>query len=575
MNKICVNCGPHDASVTILKDDKIIAHIQEERHTNITHDGSPIVSLTKVKDYIDKFDFVSFTHLFSQYIDPLPYMRTLQFMGGLDEKVHEIVEHGELLHNHHDYHAMCGFAGSGFEDAVVVIIDGAGSTFDYGKENQTTYNISLSKFDIIEKYIVGDGSVVDDSRPSYVKPITNIGAGYCYTAITECIGFGALECGKTMGLAPYGEDDSRIPELLSIDSGGNKSFTLGQNPRWPWMGDIYAIFNDSLLWQDPGKWEGKIKKVLGISDEEIEKDPKKYFKNIAYRIQTDYEKYLITTCERALSLSKSKNLVLSGGCALNCVANYKLLKSLPDDINLFIDPVSDDSGVSIGGLLHEGGITPQKLGIGFNQKYKWKDLYLGGQLQYEYELLEGENETDVVSKDVAELLIEGNIVAIAQGRSEIGPRALGNRSILFDPRVKNGKDIVNTVKKREFFRPFAGTVLLEHARDWFDMDRLEESPFMSYAIDVLPEKQDLIPSIVHFGTCRIQTVTRQQNKHYYDLISDFYKQTDVPILFNTSFNLSGDTIAETIDDALSTLRRSKIEYLYLPEINKLVYIPNK
>ena len=566
MNKVCVNCGPHDASVTILKDDKIIAHIQEERHTNITHDGSPMVSLTKVKDYIDKFDSISFTHLFSHYIDPLPYMRTLQFMGGLDQRVNEIIDHGEMLHNHHDYHAMCGFVGSGFEDAVVVVIDGAGSTFDYGKENQTTYDISLSKFDIIEKYIVGDGSIVDDSRPSYVKPITNIGAGYCYTAITQCIGFGALECGKTMGLAPYGEDDSRIPELLSIDSGGNKSFILGQNQRWHWMGDIYAVFNDSLLWEDPDKWKGKAKKVLGIPDEEIEKDHKKYFMNIAYRIQTDYEKYLITTCERALSLSKSKNLVLSGGCALNCLANYKLLKVLPDDINLFIDPVSDDSGVSIGGVV---------LNETNNTKYKWKDLYLGGQLQYEYELLEGESETAVVSKDIVELLIEGNIVAIAQGRSEIGPRALGNRSILFDPRVRDGKDIVNTVKNREFFRPFAGTVLLEHARDWFDMDRLEESPFMSYAIDVLPEKQDLIPSIVHFGTCRIQTVTREQNKHYYDLISEFYKETGVPILFNTSFNLAGDTIAETIDDCLGTLRSSRIEYLYLPEINKLVYIPNK
>ena len=277
MNKICVNCGPHDASVTILKDDKIIAHILEERHTNITHDGAPMLSLTKVKDYIKKFDFVSFTHLFSHYIDLLPYMRTLQYMGGLDEKVNNIIDDGEMLHKHHDYHAMCGFVGSGFEDAVVVVIDGAGSTFDYGKENQTTYDISLSKFNILEKYIVGDGSIVDASRPSYVKPITNIGAGYCYTAVTECIGFGALECGKTMGLAPYGEDDSRISELLSIDSGGNESFTLGQNPRWPWMGDVYAIFNDSLLWQDPDKWKGKIKKVLGISDEEIEEDPKKYF----------------------------------------------------------------------------------------------------------------------------------------------------------------------------------------------------------------------------------------------------------------------------------------------------------
>ena len=205
-----------------------------------------------------------------------------------------------------------------------------------------------------------------------------------------------------------------------------------------------------------------------------------------------------------------------------------------------------------------------------------KNLYKGRSLQYEYELLEDENEYEASLKDIANLISKGNIVAIAQGRSEIGPRALGNRSILFDPRIKNGKDIVNRVKKREHFRPFAGTILLEHARDWFDMDRLEESPFMSYAIDVLPDKIDIIPSIVHEdGTCRIQTVTREQNKNYYDLIFEFYKLTGVPILFNTSFNLAGDTMVDTIEDGLMTLRNSELEYMYLPDIDTLIRIPNK
>ena len=135
---------------------------------------------------------------------------------------------------------------------------------------------------------------------------------------------------------------------------------------------------------------------------------------------------------------------------------------------------------------------------------------------------------------------------------------------------------MNRVKKREYFRPFAGTVLLEYARDWFDMDRLEESPFMMYAVDVLPEKRDLIPSIVHVdGTCRIQTVTREQNKHYYDLILEFYKLTGIPILFNTSFNLAGDTMVDTIEDGLWTLRNSEIEYMYLPELNSLINIQSK
>ena len=267
-------------------------------------------------------------------------------------------------------------------------------------------------------------------------------------------------------------------------------------------------------------------------------------------------------------MSKSKNLILTGGCALNCVANYKLLKELPDDINLYVDPTCDDSSVSIGGAYHT---YHQK---NPNTSFKLKNLYKGRPLQYEYELLDGEDEYEANPKDIAKLITKGNIVAIAQGRSEIGPRALGNRSILFDPRIKNGKDIVNRVKKREPFRPFAGTVLLEHARNWFDMNRLKESPFMTYAIDVLPEKKDLIPSIVHAdGTCRIQTLTREQNKNYYDLISEFYKLTRVPILFNTSFNLAGDTMVEYMDDALYTIRQSDIPYMYLPEIGKIINSP--
>ena len=179
-------------------------------------------------------------------------------------------------------------------------------------------------------------------------------------------------------------------------------------------------------------------------------------------------------------------------------------------------------------------------------------------------------------KEDAELISNGNIVAIAQGKSESTQRALGNRSILFDPRNKRGKEIINTVKKRESWRPFAGTVLLEYAKEWFDMDKLEESPFMMYAVDVLPDKKKEIPSITHVdGTCRVQTVTEEQNPSYYKLIDEFYKLTGVPILFNTSFNLAGDTIVETISDALNTLRESKIEYLFLPELNRLVKVSNE
>lgn len=172
----------------------------------------------------------------------------------------------------------------------------------------------------------------------------------------------------------------------------------------------------------------------------------------------------------------------------------------------------------------------------------------------------------ITSKEKAiEKILEQEIVALFQDSSEYGPRALGNRSLLFDPRNKDGKDIVNTIKKREWYRPFAGTVLLEHANDWFEMGRIKESAYMSYAIPVKEEKKEIIPCITHVdGTCRIQTLTREQNKNYYDLIELFFKKTNVPILFNTSFNLAGEALVETQEDALDTLERSNINYLYLP-----------
>ena len=164
------------------------------------------------------------------------------------------------------------------------------------------------------------------------------------------------------------------------------------------------------------------------------------------------------------------------------------------------------------------------------------------------------------------LINEEQIVAIFQNHSEWGPRALGNRSIMFDPRHPNAKNIVNAVKKREYYRPFACTVMLEHANDYFEMLQLPESPWMSFAIQCKPKALKDIPTLVHAdNTCRIQTVTEEQNKNYYNLIKGFYERTGVPIIFNTSFNLGGEAICETIYDAIDTCNRSMINHLYVPE----------
>lgn len=173
--------------------------------------------------------------------------------------------------------------------------------------------------------------------------------------------------------------------------------------------------------------------------------------------------------------------------------------------------------------------------------------------------------------DVAKLLVDRKIVAIFQGRSETGPRALGNRSMLYTPLDPNGKDHVNGVKGREYFRPLAASMLLEHANEWFDMIGIEESPYMTFSFTCKEEKKELIPCVIHVdGSCRIQTVTKDQNLHYYNLIKAFGDLTGVPIILNTSLNLANEPLVETIDDAFKTFAHSKIDYLYLPELELLV-----
>jgi carbamoyltransferase len=177
-------------------------------------------------------------------------------------------------------------------------------------------------------------------------------------------------------------------------------------------------------------------------------------------------------------------------------------------------------------------------------------------------------------EEVLDLIIEQKqIVGIWQNESEWGPRALGNRSILFDPTNVNAKGIVNAVKRREDYRPFACTVLLEHAHEYFEMLQLPESPYMSFAVECKKKALREIPSLVHAdNTCRMQTVTEEQNKNYYNLIKGFGERTGTPILFNTSFNLGGEAIVESLFDAIDTCNRSEINHLYVPE-DQNVYIP--
>ena len=178
---------------------------------------------------------------------------------------------------------------------------------------------------------------------------------------------------------------------------------------------------------------------------------------------------------------------------------------------------------------------------------------------------------DCTIGDIASKLIDKEIGAIFQGKLELGPRALGNRSIIADPRMKDGKDRVNVIKNREWYRPFACSILEEHAHEWFKMGQLRSSPWMSYAIPVKEDKWKQIPAVVHEdGTCRLQTVNRKQNSLYYDLISEFYKQTNIPLILNTSFNLAGLPIVFNPAKAIDVFLDSQLKFVYFPEIKKVI-----
>jgi carbamoyltransferase len=196
---------------------------------------------------------------------------------------------------------------------------------------------------------------------------------------------------------------------------------------------------------------------------------------------------------------------------------------------------------------------------------KQKSIYYGFKYNYTLEDLKDYDYIKCNDTDVVKEILDQKVVALYQGQSEQGPRALGNRSIIFDPRNKDGKDIVNKIKKREWFRPFAGTILKEYANEYFDID---ESPFMMYAVDV---KSKELPCITHVdNTCRVQTLDEEINPVFYNMIKEFHKETGVPVLLNTSFNVDGDPIVETLEDAIETFNKSALDVLYLPDLGVML-----
>lgn len=558
---VIVSCARgHNASTTLMVDGEIVFYLEEERLSRFKYDGSPLMGLLKVFDYVDHIDHlvVCHTHRHGPVLDWCGDDLYQGLIRKIARKRFDFETHF-IDTIHHEMHAACGFYNSGFETAACVIADGAGSFLQMDGVNDTFYEFETifkasypQNFEIVYKHLGTKAAIGCHETQPGVFATEYPGHTKMYEAVTEYCGFPAIEAGKLMGLAPYGSPNPELPPFFSGEW-GNRELII---PTYPNAARInttrFPILANDVKNHKKGEYT------------QIQKD-------MAYAIQEATENRMVQLIQKAYEETGETNIVVCGGYGLNCVANYKYWQAFPD-LNIYCEPISHDGGTSIGGA-----------------KYLWNQLtdntepstqasvYYGPQYDPDFYMdeLDGYEVSDTSYDDVAALIREGNIVTIFQGRSEGGPRALGNRSILFDPTVPNGKEIVNTVKRREWFRPFACSIKKEAVHEWFDLAGREETPHMMYAVKCLDGVEEKIPSVIHVdGTCRIQTVTPEQNEHYYNLINAFEKVSEVPILFNTSFNLGGDPLVETIEDALKTLRTSDIEYMYLPEIQKLVYVPN-
>jgi carbamoyltransferase len=525
-----IHAGKHNSSLCLLENNEIRLFVEEERLSRIKYDSEPIKCMSEVSKFTTNIDNLIVTHC-----------NNLNYITHLLKKNKVNVQTSAVVRNdiHHLSHAASAFYGSGFDEAVCVVFDGRGSELQvsnglFAAETLSIYKASYpATFTPLFKRLTFDPSRFEnftDATVNYecevvLTPHADIGA--MYQAVANLQGFNNLDCGKTMGLAAYGNPNPKIPPL-----------TVGETEE----SNLNVFTKDN--------------KINTRLYPELQTDIRNSIQaDLASAVQKATQHKALNYIKKAIAESNCKNVVISGGYALNIVSNKYYKDQLPE-IKLFVDPLSSDGGLSFGSskLLYHSSTQD-------TTKYQHQTLYLGPPRN-----IEKVQKVNVTAEQVAKLLTKGKTIAIYQGRSEAGARALGNRSIVFNPTLKNGKELINKIKNREWFRPFAGTVLQEHSLEWFDLDF---NPFMT--LNAQCKKPSDLAAIVHEdGTCRVQTLSRCQNKNFYNLIHAFYELTGVPVLGNTSLNVNGEPIVETLEEAYTALRCTDLDYLYLPETADLI-----
>lgn len=572
MNIIGVNAFHGDSSACLFVDGVMTAAAEEERFTRIKHwAGFPKQSIQFCLDSNDlslnQIDVIAIN------TDPrAARFKKLQFaLSGktsvslIKEKLKVRKKRASLQSHlaqsfpnqnfqgkieyveHHQAHLASAFNVSPFENAVAISIDGFG---DFASA----------------AWGVGEQNTIDLKRRVYFPH----SLGIFYQALTQYLGFPNYgDEYKVMGLAPYGSAkySAEMDQLIQAKSAGTFELNLPYFQHhtnaigYEWEGgspQISQLFSDRLV------------DLLGPV--RTNKDPlEQRHKDIAHSIQDAYERTLFSVLNEVHTLHPTNNLTIAGGCGMNSVANGKIHLHTPFN-NIYVQSAAGDAGGAIGAAIVAG----QRHAVA--SKFDMKHAYWGPEfddqttkavLQFALPELEKQNcdvlydqDLTTLTDQVSDLIIQGKVIGWFQGAMEWGPRALGNRSILGDPRRQDMQDILNIkIKRRESFRPFAPSVMREHVNEWFESDA--DVPFMMKVFQIKQHQRTKIPAVTHVdGSGRLQTVTDQSNHSYYQLISAFHKKTGVPMLLNTSFNENEPVVCKP-QEALDCFLRTNIDVLVL------------
>jgi len=509
---------------------------RDSERTNVTTQEDMFITrpYSPILGKVDEFILTGYNVVGVHQVENYLYYKNILPYG---KKVHEFYA------PHHLAHAYKSYVDSGFKKARVFVVDGRGSNWYLSDktgayETSSVYDVSETAIKCIYKKVWSKDNKPKDTTVDFkYHPLQG------YDSVLNELG--------SPGYSPAAVDKNTKFEISSkLDLGRfytliSEHFGFKEGDEGKFMG-----------YQSSGKFDKKIYNLLkdGATGEKIKNLPLNH--NVAHTAQIYFE----IGYAQLVKQFECENMVFTGGTALNVINNYKLEKKFKNN-NLWFDPLCGDAGNSI-------GMARAFLRQSYNSKVRpLKNLYISSTPAYKIRIGETETITTVDLKDVMSLLEKGEVVALFQGKSEAGPRALGNRSLLLDPTLPKGKDIMNSIKKRESFRPFACSIIEEEANKWFKMEGIKKSPYMMHAFQAKKIAIQKTPAIVHVdNTCRVQTVTENENEILYKILQLF----KVPLIMNTSLNLAGDPINETLEDVLLTMRNSSLKYIYLPEKDSLI-----